>query len=310
VFDPLYLNSSALGPAVLVVLICGIAGVLLWRLDFMTPPAVFAYRTLAHDLGIRRSRSWSDRLARRLPFLARIKVTTDLNRLLILTGSGESAAAFILKNFVYGLVPAVAIFALDGYSSLAFGQDVVPRILAAVALPIWVLGYVSLMLKVRNLRRDMEIGLGDMIAPLSLIAGTARVNVLSLIQIFATYQRDRTLHSLFQRDRWRTLVELDLGPRRLRELNSMAGVLRAIGDSYEVHLFGTLASTLTQINQNNPDYQTELLALAQAVAKQRQQQADELAATAQSKIKVPLSLLVFPLLTIIIVPLAAKVVGF
>jgi hypothetical protein len=309
VFDTSYLNTSALVPALLVLAICGITGLLFWRFDLLTPPAVIAYRMLARDLGLQRTRSWNDRLARRLPFLTRIKLTTDLGRLLILTGNRESPSAFLLKNFVYGLVPVVAVFAVDAYSSVAFGRDWLPRAAVAVAIPIWALGFAGLVLRVRTLRRDLEIGLGDLIAPLSLMAGTSRVNVYALIQIFARYQQDQSLHRLFDRDGWKALVELDLGSRRLRELNSTASMLRAIGESYEVPLFGTLAVTLTQINQNNPDYQGELLALAQVIAKQRQQAADELAATAQSKIKVPLSLLIFPLLMIIIVPLAARVLG-
>src|SRR5438034_2184359 len=142
-------------PVVLLVL-GGVAVLSLWRSGVFTPRAVAAWSRIGRHHHLTDDRPLDERLADRVPSLARFFRETSVPRLLAIANRRESLNTWLVKVTVYVLVAGVALLMLDAVVGIRSGSIPVPPLICLLVAGGFVpLSYLSLRSEAR--RRQDEI---------------------------------------------------------------------------------------------------------------------------------------------------------
>jgi hypothetical protein len=283
---------------VLIALAAGGAWVaVLWYLGLYTHPAVLSWQRLARLRGLADRRPLGDRIGDRLPLLRRAQAETDVGRLLLIAGRGESPTAWLLRTASFAGVALAAVLALDETSVLTGQGPALPPAAGLVAAgAVALLAYARLRGQARERQRALARAVSDSLPHLAVMTFHHRVPVSEALLIFARCQRDRTL---------RDLLERPAGSGA----HSTALEYERIGQAYGVPMFVALGSAVRRVTERGLAGQDVYTGLARASYGERLAAARVAAAQAKTLIVIPMGLMIVPVLVLIGAPLVASLGG-
>src|SRR5215472_14401483 len=107
-------------------LILAVAGaamlVAMWRIGVFTPRAVVAWTRIGRHHHLTDDRPLDERLADRVPSLARFFRETSVPRLLVIANRREGLNTWLVKSAVYVLVVAVMLLVVDFIAGVSTGS--------------------------------------------------------------------------------------------------------------------------------------------------------------------------------------------
>src|SRR6266550_2299685 len=110
----------------------------LWRMGVFTPPAVVAWNRIGRHHHLTDDRPLDERLADRVPSLARFFRETSVPRLLAIAQRRENLNTWLVKVAIYVIVAAVALLGGDFLASLTSRTLPVPPILCLLVAVLFV----------------------------------------------------------------------------------------------------------------------------------------------------------------------------
>src|SRR2546421_6228 len=136
----------------LLILAFGIALTIgLWRIGTFTAPAALAWTKIGRHHHLTDDRPLDERLADRVPSLARFFRETSVPRLLAIAQRRENLNTWLVKVAIYVIVVAVALLGGDFVASLTSRTLPVPPILCLLVAVLFVpLSYLSLQHEARR----------------------------------------------------------------------------------------------------------------------------------------------------------------
>jgi hypothetical protein len=292
--------------ALIVVAVGGAWVAVLWCLGLYTHPSVLSWQRLARLRGLADRRPLGDRLGDRLPLLRRAHEETDIGRLLLVAGRGESPTGWLLRVASLAGLALAAVLALDEASVLAGQQPALPPVAGLVAAGcVALLAYLRLRGRAAARQRTLGRAVTDSLPHLAVMTFHHRVPVSEALLIFARCQRDPTLRELLAGDAWRPLVERLASPG----VGSTALEYERIGQAYGVPMFVALGSAVRRVTERGLAGQDVYTGLARASYGERLAAARVAAAQAKTLIVIPMGLMIVPVLVLIGAPLVASLGG-
>jgi hypothetical protein len=287
----------------------------LWRLGALTPPAVRAWQTIGKHHDLVDVRPLGDRLAERAPLIRRLRDAIDIERLLAIAGRDDSAAGWVLKRAGLALVFVVVLSALDGILGLVNGELPYPLLLPLLFGGAWFLLYYRILIRQARTRQELiDNALAESLPELAILTFTGVARLEVAVDRLAVAHKDGALYGLLKDDSWRQLVQTQAEKAPFRSYHSRrddqalvrtATIWEAIGEKYEIPMFGVLASNLRRMDDKGATPHRVLTNLAMAVSNNRL--AALMVQSEQSRVRhvVPVALMVLPILVLIGYPTVA-----
>jgi hypothetical protein len=270
----------------------------LWYLGLYTHPAVLTWQRLARLRGLEDRRPLGDRLGERLPLLRRAQAETDVGRLLVIGGRGETATGWLLRTAFQAGLALAGVLLLDELSVLSGQVVALPPWLGLVAAACVALAaYARLRRHARERQRALGRAVADCLPHLAVMTFHHRVPVSEALAIFARCQRDPALRRLLAEQ------QPEAGAQ------STALEYERIGRAYDVPMFAALGAAVRRVTERGLAGQDVYTGLARATYGERLASARVAAAQAKTLIVVPMGLMIIPVLVLIGAPLVASLAG-
>ena len=136
--------------------------VAMWRMGIFTPRAVVAWTRIGRYHHLTDDRPLDERLADRVPSMARFFRETSVPRLLAIANRREGLNTWLVKVAVYVLLVGAALTALDFFASVSQGTLPVPPLFCLVLAGLFApLSYLALRREARGVKGWVEVGPPD-----------------------------------------------------------------------------------------------------------------------------------------------------
>jgi hypothetical protein len=284
----------------------------MWRFGIFTPRSVAAWSRIGRHHHLTDERPLDERLADRVPSLARFFRETSVPRLLAIANRRESLNAWLVRIAVYVLLVGVALLMLDFVVGLRSGQVPVPPLICLlVAVGFMPLSYLSLRAEARRRQDAINRAVAQSLSEMAILTFTGQYTVSGALEFVARCHRDKALLELLSDDNWRRLAESDDTQLALslrpNQLLSTVTVYHRIGRAYDVEMFDELATNMRRIAEKGLVSSDVLTSLSAATGKKLA--ADMAVKTEQARPRMALAigLMVLPLLSLILYPAAVAV---
>src|SRR5256886_2319044 len=205
-----------LGYPVVVVVLGGIAVLSLWRSGVFTPRAVTAWPRIGRPHHLTDERPLDERLAERVPSLARFFRETSVPRLLSIAHRRESLNTWLVKAAIYVLVAGIALLMLDSVVGIRSGSVPVPPVVCLLVAGAFVpLSYLSLRSEARRRQDVINRSVAQSLSEMAILSFTGQYTVSGALEFVARCHRDHALLDLLAADNWRKLADADDSPLAL-----------------------------------------------------------------------------------------------
>src|SRR5215469_3930460 len=294
--------------APLLLLVLGVIVVAgLWRAGVFTPRSVAAWTRIGRHHHLTDERPLDERMADRVPSLARFFRETSVPRLLAIANRRESLNTWLVKVAVYVLLVGAALTLMDFFASISSGSLPFPPLLCLVVAACFApLSYLSLRREARRRQDAVNREISQSLSEMAILTYSGAYTVSSALDFIARCHRDRSLLDLMTDDNWRRLASTDDTPLALslrpNQLLSTVTIYERIGRAYDLHMFEELATNMRRIAEKGLVPSDVLTSLSSATGKK--QVADIAVRTEQSRPRMALAigLMVLPLLSLLLYP--------
>ncbi|SRR6266700_3518375 len=297
---------------VLLLILGSVLVVGMWRFGVFTPRAVAAWTRIGRHHHLTDERPLDERLADRVPSLARFFRETSVPRLLAIANRRESLNTWLVKVAIYMLIVGVALLMLDFVVGIRTGQVPVPPLVCLlVAVGFVPLSYLSLRAEARRRQDAINRSVAQSLSEMAILTFTGQYTVSGALEFVARCHRDRALLDLLSDDNWRRLGESDDTQLALslrpNQLLSTVTIYHRIGRAYDVEMFDELATNMRRIAEKGLVSSDVLTSLSAATGKKLA--ADMAVKTEQARPRMALAIgmMVLPLLSLILYPAAIAV---
>ena len=292
----------------LVLLVAGAAMVAgMWRLGVFTPRSVVAWTRIGRHHHLTDDRPLDERLADRVPSLARFFRETSVPRLLAIANRREGLNTWLVKVAIYVLLVGAALTLMDFFASVSAGSLPFPPLLCLVVAGLFApLSYLSLRREARRRQDAVNREIAQSLSEMAILTYSGTYTVSGALDFVARCHRDRPLLDLMTDDNWRRLATTDDTPLALslrpNQLLSTVTIYQRIGRSYDLHMFEELATNMRRIAEKGLVPSDVLTALSEATGKK--QAAEMIVRTEQARPRMALAigLMVLPLMSLLLYP--------
>jgi hypothetical protein len=297
----------------LLLLVAGAVAVFgLWRVGVFTPRAVVAWTRIGRHHHLTDERPLDERLADRVPSLARFFRETSVPRLLAIAHRRESLNTWLVKVAVYVLIVGIALLTLDFVVGLRSGQVPVPPLACLVVAGCFVpLSYLSLRAEARRRQDAINRSVAQSLSEMAILTFTGQYTVSGALEFVARCHRDRALLDLLSDGNWRLLAETDDTSLALslrpNQLLSTVTIYQRIGRAYDVEMFEELATNMRRIAEKGLVSSDVLTSLSSATGKKLAAEMAVKSEQARPRMALAIGLMVLPLLSLILYPAAIAV---
>jgi hypothetical protein len=286
----------------------------LWRMGVFTPDSVVAWRKIGRHHHLVDDRPLDERMADRVPSLAKFFRETSVPRLLAIANRRESLNTWLVKVVVYVIVAAVALLMGDFVVSInTHSLPVQPAVCLLIAVLFAPLSYISLRAEAKRRQDTINRAIAQSLTEMAILTYSGQYTVSSALEFVARCHRDHSLLNLLSDDNWKRLaLEKDLPlalSLRPNQLLSTVTIYQRIGRAYDLDLFNELATNMRRIAEKGLVASDVLTSLSQATG--RKQMAEMTVKTEQAKPRMALAigLMVIPLLSLILYPATVAIFG-
>jgi hypothetical protein len=298
-------------PILLLALGAGL-GAALWRFGAFTPRAVVAWNRIGRHHHLTDERPLEERLADRVPSLARFFRQTSVPRLLAIANRRESLNAWLVRVVVYVLVVGVALLAVDLLAGLSAHRLPVPPLACLVLAGLFVpLSYLSLQLEARRRQDMINRAVAQSLSEMAILTYTGEYTVSGALEFVARGHRQPWLLELLADDNWRRLVAPQDTPLALAlrpdQLLSTVTIYQRIGRAYDLEMFGELATSMRRIAEKGLVPSDVLTSLARAAGQKQIAEMTVRMEQARPRMALAVGLMVLPLLSLILYPAAVAI---
>lgn len=264
------------------------------RLDVFTPDDVRALRRLADLRGYARPRSHLERTVARMPVMRRLQAELDLERLLAVSGRGDTPLGFFGRSVSISLGIFAAVFALDALGRASLHDwPVTPWIapLSAVLILLWRMA--RLRAQARESREAASRTLEDMTMTLAILTDTRGLQLHDAVRLMSRCAVDDSLERLLDKEGWRRLVS--------QTHTSTVELYRLVGSAYELPLLVQMADAQSRAHVGVPEREI-YTRLALSVYQERLADARARGARAKVLVTLPVAAMLIPLLLLLGAP--------
>src|SRR2546430_9771917 len=178
-----------LGYPVVVVVLGGIAVLSLWRSGVFTPRAVTAWTRIGRNNHLPDERRLDERLAERVPSLARFFRETSVPRLLSIAHRRESLNTWLVKVAIYVLVAGIALLMLDSVVGIRNGSVPLPPVVCLLGAARFVpLSYLTLRSEARRRQEAINRSVVQSLSDTASLAFTGQCPVSSALAVVGRRQ--------------------------------------------------------------------------------------------------------------------------
>ncbi|TMC05518.1 MAG: hypothetical protein E6J41_21975 [Chloroflexi bacterium] len=281
--------------------------VAMWRMGIFTPRAVVAWTRIGRYHHLTDDRPLDERLADRVPSMARFFRETSVPRLLAIANRREGLNTWLVKVAVYVLLVGAALTALDFFASVSQGTLPVPPLFCLVLAGLFApLSYLALRREARRRQDAINREISQSLSEMAILTYSGAYTVSGALDFIARCHRERSLVDLMTDDNWRRLATTEDGPLALNlrpnQLLSTVTIYQRIGRAYDLQMFEELATNMRRIAEKGLVPSDVLTALSESTGKKLA--ADMTVKTEQSRPRMALAigLMVLPLLSLLLYP--------
>ncbi|HYW24777.1 MAG TPA: type II secretion system F family protein [Terriglobales bacterium] len=297
----------------LILLVAGAVMVVgMWRMGVFTPRAVVAWTRIGRHHHLTDDRPLDERMADRVPSLARFFRETSVPRLLAIANRRESLNTWLVKVAIYVLLVGAALTLLDFFVSVSSGQLPVPPLLCLLLAGFFApLSYFSLRREARRRQDAVNREIAQSLSEMAILTYSGAYTVSGALEFIARCHRDRALLDLMSDDNWRRLATTEDSPLALslrpNQLLSTVTIYQRIGRAYDLEMFDELATNMRRIAEKGLVPSDVLTSLSEATGKK--QAADMTVKTEQARPRMALAigLMVLPLLSLLLYPVVVAI---
>src|SRR5579885_1309017 len=287
-------------------------GALLWRFGAFTPRAVVAWSRIGRHHHLTDERPLDERLADRVPSLARLFRQTSVPRLLAIANRRENLNTWLIRVAGSVLVVGVALLAVDLLASFSSHQLPVPPLACLVLAGLFVpLSYLSLQLEARRRQDTINRAIAQSLSEMAILTYTGEYTVSGALEFVARCHRQRSLLDLLADDNWRRLAWPQDTPLALalrsNQLLSTGTTFQRIGRAYDLEMFDELAASMRRIAEKGLVPSDVLTSLAAATGKKHITAMTVRMEQARPRMALAVGLMVVPLLSLILYPAAGAI---
>jgi hypothetical protein len=297
---------------ILLLVVGGLSLVLLWRSGAFTPAAASAWARIGRHHHLTDDRPLDERLADRVPSLARFFRETSVPRLLRIANRREGLNAWLLRVAIYVLLVTIAMLSVDLMVSVATGALPVPPVLCLLVGGVFVpLSYLTLQSEAHRRQDALNRAIAQSLTEMAILTYAGQYTVASALDFVARCHRQRVLLDLLSgTDRQRpTGIEalgLNLGLRP-NQLLSTVTIYERIGTDYDVEMFNELAVNMRRIAEKGLVPSDVLTSLSVATGKRQLGELTVKTEQARPRMALAIGLMVLPLLSLILFPAAMSI---
>ena len=281
--------------------------VAMWRMGIFTPRAVVAWTRIGRYHHLTDDRPLDERLADRVPSMARFFRETSVPRLLAIANRREGLNTWLVKVAVYVLLVGAALTALDFFASVSQGTLPVPPLFCLVLAGLFApLSYLALRREARRRQDAINREISQSLSEMAILTYSGAYTVSGALDFIARCHRERSLVDLMTDVNWRRLATTEDGPLALNlrpnQLLSTVTIYQRIGRAYDLQMFEELATNMRRIAEKGLVPSDVLTALSESTGKKLA--ADMTVKTEQSRPRMALAigLMVLPLLSLLLYP--------
>ncbi len=284
----------------------------LWRLGAFAPRAVVAWNRIGRHHHLTDQRPLEERLADRVPSLARLFRQTSVPRLLAIANRRESLNTWLVRVAIYVLIVGVALLALDLLASLSSHQLPVPPLACLVLAGLFVpLSYLSLQLEARRRQEEINRAIAQSLSEMAILTYAGGYTVSGALEFVARCHRQRSLLDLLVEENWRRLVSPQDTPLALAlrsdQLLSTVTIYQRVGHAYDLEMLSELAASMRRIAEKGLVPSDVLTSLAAATGRKHIAAMTVRMEQARPRMALAIGLMVLPLLSLILYPAAVAI---
>jgi Type II secretion system (T2SS), protein F len=299
---------------VLLVLVAVLLGVLMWRAGIFTPAAVVAWQRIGRHHHLIDDRPLEERLGERMPSLAGFFRQSSIPRLLTIANRGEDMNTWLVKVTILTLLISVLLLAVDFVSSIFFGVLVLPPLLCLlIAAGFGILQFLALQREARHRQEAVNRAIAQALTEMAILTYGGGYTVSSALEFVARCQRDRSLLSLISGDTWQRLAAQDqtslLLSLRPNQMLSTVTIYERIAREYDLVMFGEVATNMRRIAEKGLVPSDVLTSLSAANGQKRLAEMQVRAEQARPRLALPIGMMVLPLLSLIVYPIAVALLA-
>jgi len=297
----------------LVLLVAGaLMLVAMWRMGVFTPRAVVAWTRIGRHHHLTDERPLDERLADRVPSLARFFRETSVPRLLAIANRREGLNTWLVKVAVYVLLVGAALTTVDFVAGVSTHALPVPPLACLVVAGVFVpLSYFSLRAEARRRQDAINREIAQSLSEMAILTYSGAYTVSGALDFVARCHRDRALLDLMTDDNWRRLASSEDSPLALslrpNQLLSTVTIYQRIGRAYDLQMFEELATNMRRIAEKGLVPSDVLTSLSEATGKKLGADMTVRTEQARPRMALAIGLMVLPLLSLILYPAAVAI---
>lgn len=297
----------------IILLILGVAVVgAAWRVGLFTPRSVVAWTRIGRHHHLTDDRPLDERLGDRVPSLARFFRETSVPRLLSIANRRESLNTWLVKVAVYVLIVAAALMMVDLIVSVSTGTLPFPPVVCLLLAGLFVpLSYLSLRAEARRRQDAVNRAIAQSLSEMAILTYSGAYTVSGALEFVARCHRDSSLLNLMADENWRRLATAEDSPLALslrpNQLLSTVTVYQRIGQSYDMEMFGELATNMRRIAEKGLVASDVLTSLSAATGKKLAGEMTVKSEQAKPRMALAIGMMVLPLLSLILYPAAVAI---
>jgi hypothetical protein len=279
----------------------------MWRMGVFTPRSVAAWTRIGRHHHLTDDRPLDERLADRVPSLARFFRETSVPRLLAIANRREGLNTWLVKVAVYVLLVGAVLTLMDFVASVSTGALPFPPLLCLIVAGVFApLSYLSLRREARRRQDAVNREISQSLSEMAILTYSGAYTVSGALEFVARCHRERALIDLMTDDNWRRLATTEDTPLALslrpNQLLSTVTIYQRIGRAYDLDMFEELATNMRRIAEKGLVPSDVLTALSEATGKKLS--ADMIVKTEQARPRMALAigLMVLPLLSLLLYP--------
>jgi hypothetical protein len=293
---------------ILLLVVAGLLGLLMWRARIFTPPAAVAWERIGRHHHLIDDRPLEERLGERMPFLAGFFRQSSIPRLLVIANRSEDMNTWLVKVTILTLLVSVLLLAVDFTSSVFLHVLILPPLLCLIiAAGFGLLQFLALQREARRRQEAINRSIAQALSEMAILTYGGGYTVSSALEFVARCQRDRSLLSLLAGDTWQRLAAQDqsslLLSLRPNQMLSTVTIYERIAHEYDLEMFGELATNMRRIAEKGLVPSDVLTSLSASNGQKRLAEMQVKAEQARPRLALPIGLMVLPLLSLIVFPI-------
>ncbi|MHB8510460.1 MAG: hypothetical protein ACYDGR_17765 [Candidatus Dormibacteria bacterium] len=278
-------------------LVGGVCVYATWRLNLHVSPTVAAIRRNLRIRGKVDERPVVERLSDRYTLVRRLENEANMQRLLAIAGRDESPGLFLVRGLVIGVAFLLLVLVVDVVGAGPGGPPIPFWVGVLGAGIVGALQYAQLRTQASRRQRAMDQEVAEMFDLLGVITGNTASAVEKTLILLASCTEDQALYSLLKDEGWRKLV--DGQPRTEHALYAM------VAEAYGVPQLRVLSDVVKSVNVRGLAALPAFTGAAESASSDQLANQREESRKAEIRLRVPIALLILPILGLILAPLAA-----